>query len=99
MANLSVVVAFLFRIGTEETATFQPKALKSRITFGSLPIRKKVYRDPLQSTTAVSGESTTMILDDVGKNPMEVESERKDSNEAESLMPQAPAKPDGASDV
>ncbi|KAF8437246.1 hypothetical protein L210DRAFT_3682683, partial [Boletus edulis BED1] len=41
VANLSVVVAFLFRISTEETPTPAPLELKSIITFGSHPALRK----------------------------------------------------------
>ena len=82
VANLSVVIAFLFRIGTENSATVAPKQLRSRITFGSGPTRKKnIHHDPFQSTTMLSAESPTVHIDDssaYSKKP-------SDGNEAEVL--------------
>lgn len=86
VASLSVVVAFLFRISTEETATFSPKSLKSRITFGSQPIRNRVQPGPLQSTTLVGVETTTTIkLDDLGTHSKGV-GEYTDASDAEARM-------------
>ena len=62
MANLSVVIAFFFRIGTEETAAFSAGELKSIVTFGSRPFR---IRAPLHSTVA-DIETTTDELDASG---------------------------------
>jgi len=65
VANLSVVVAFFFRIGTEETTAFSPSELKSVVTFGSQPLRQRARHDPLRSTV-VDIETTTVVLDDFG---------------------------------
>ncbi|KAI5996839.1 hypothetical protein F5J12DRAFT_725483, partial [Pisolithus orientalis] len=62
VANLSVVVAFLFRISTEETSTPASLELKSIITFGSLPIRERTQLGP--STMVIGIETTTIQLDD-----------------------------------
>ncbi|KAI6156773.1 hypothetical protein BKA82DRAFT_1002503 [Pisolithus tinctorius] len=71
VANLSVVVAFFFRISTEETTTPAPLELKSMITFGSQPIRKRPQRDPLSSSTVVvETETQTIKFDDFGASPM-----------------------------
>jgi len=69
VANLSVIVAFLFRIGTEETVAFSPKELKSIVTFGSQPIRPRIQRDPYHVATLAGVEATTVALDDFGTVP------------------------------
>ena len=99
VASLTVVVAFLFRINTEETSTFSPKELKSIITIGSQPIRLRAQRDPLQSTTVIGIETTTVILDDFGTYPREVEKQPENHNDAEACMPPLPAKPVLLSDL
>lgn len=92
VANLSVVVAFLFRINTEETSTFSPKQLKSIITFGSRPIRIRGQRDPLQSATVVGIETTTVMLHDFGTHRSEDIKENGNGGDAEALT-HMPAKP------
>ncbi|KAI5986031.1 hypothetical protein F5J12DRAFT_728914, partial [Pisolithus orientalis] len=73
VANLSVVVAFFFHISTEETATPAPLELKSIITFGSLPTRKRIQRDPLSTLTVVDGiETSTIEVDDLPTTPKKV---------------------------
>ncbi|KAI6156977.1 hypothetical protein BKA82DRAFT_142356, partial [Pisolithus tinctorius] len=73
VANLSVVVAFFFHISTEETATPAPLELKSIITFGSLPTRKRIQRDPLSTLTVVDGiETSTLEVDDLPTTPKKV---------------------------
>ena len=69
MANLSVIVAFFFRISTEETTTFSPKELRSIVTFGSQPVRPRVQCDSHYPATVVGVETTTVILDDFGTLP------------------------------
>ena len=92
VANLSVVVAFLFRINTEETSTFSPKELKSIITFGSQPIRLRAQRDSLQPTTVVGIETTTVILDDFGTYPQEAGKRPKNHDDAEADTSPMPVK-------
>ena len=93
VASLSVVVALLFRINTEETSTFSPKELKSIITIGSQPIRPRAQRDPLQSTTMVGIETMTVILDDFGTYPREAEKRPENHNDTEACTPPVPVKP------
>ena len=88
VANLSVVIAFLCRIGTEETATFSPNELKSIITFGSQPIRQRAQHDPVCPAMIVGIETTTVTLDDFGKL------RREDGNgEDAEVLPEMPDKP------
>ncbi|KAG2144229.1 hypothetical protein DEU56DRAFT_235986 [Suillus clintonianus] len=61
VANLSVVVAFLCRLSTEDDAPASPPAAPI-ITFGSQPARKRV-RDPL-ATTFTGAEIATIVLED-----------------------------------
>jgi len=86
VANLSVVVAFFFRIGTEETAAFSPSELKAIVTFGSQPLRQRARHDPLRSTV-VDIETTTVVLDDAGG----VRKETGSCGDTETL-PESPAK-------
>ncbi|KAF8138905.1 hypothetical protein EV363DRAFT_1315109 [Boletus edulis] len=79
VANLSVVVAFLFRISTEETPTPAPLELKYIITFGSQPLRK---RDPLV-TTVIGVETTTIKMDDFNTHPKRAAG--RDSNDTEDV--------------
>ncbi|KAI5996853.1 hypothetical protein F5J12DRAFT_746234 [Pisolithus orientalis] len=70
VANLSVVVAFLFRISTEESTTPAPLELKSIITFGSQPIRKRAPFDPLSTPTMMVGiETSTIRLNGCSTSP------------------------------
>jgi len=60
VANLSVVVAFLFRISTEDSQSFNtPQQLRSIVTFGSKPIRRQ-----RKQTTVIGVETSTIRLDD-----------------------------------
>jgi len=96
VANLSVVIAFLFRIGAEDSAAVVPKQLKSKLTFGSRPIRKKnVQHDPLQSTTMVGVDSMTLHMDD----SVDPTKKPSDGSEAEALMPQSVPNPNPTSNV
>ncbi|KAG1808974.1 uncharacterized protein BJ212DRAFT_1381702 [Suillus subaureus] len=61
VANLSVVVAFIFNLKAEEESPSTPTPI---VTFGSQP-RKRV-RDPL-ATTLIGVESTTIVLEDLSK--------------------------------
>ncbi|KAG1884275.1 hypothetical protein F4604DRAFT_201683 [Suillus subluteus] len=63
VANLSVVVAFIFHLKAEEDSPSTPTPI---ITFGSLPSRKRV-RDPL-ATTFTGAESTQIVLEDLSKS-------------------------------
>ncbi|KAI5996831.1 hypothetical protein F5J12DRAFT_346201 [Pisolithus orientalis] len=82
VANLSVVVAFFFRISTEETSTPVLPELKSIVTIGSQPIRKRPQVDPLSSSTmVVTIETTTIQLDDFSTSPKRAAG--KDGNDAE----------------
>ncbi|KAI5996850.1 hypothetical protein F5J12DRAFT_895993 [Pisolithus orientalis] len=70
VANLSVVVALLFRISTEESTTPASLELKSIITIGSPPNRRRPPLDPLStSAMMVEIETTTIILDDFSTSP------------------------------
>ena len=87
VANLSVVVAFFFRIGTEETTAFSAGGVKSIVTFGSQPLRMRALRDPLQSTVG-DIETTSVELNGAG----EVRKEIRISGDTEAF-PEMPAKP------
>ncbi|KAH7884166.1 hypothetical protein F5I97DRAFT_2047581 [Phlebopus sp. FC_14] len=67
VANLSVIVAFLFRISTEDNTNPAPLELKSIITFGSQPIRRRVPLEP----TVIEVETTTIRLDDFSSSKEE----------------------------
>ncbi|KAI5996847.1 hypothetical protein F5J12DRAFT_957417 [Pisolithus orientalis] len=70
VANLNVVVAFLFHISTEEQATPAPLELSSIITIGSQSTRKRVQCDPLSlSTMEAAIEIQTIKLDDFNVSP------------------------------
>ena len=96
MANLSVIVAFLFRISAEETATFSPKELESIVIFGAQPVRQRVQRDSHYPATVVGIETTTVVLDDFGMFPS---TGRKDSGRGGNLEVNMRAKPGLLSDV
>ncbi|KIO02115.1 hypothetical protein M404DRAFT_1002542 [Pisolithus tinctorius Marx 270] len=92
VANLSVVVAFLFRITTEENATPAPLEFKSIITIGSWPTRKRAELDPLStSAIVVLIETTTIQLDDFGMSPKQVAG--RDGNDAEAVSLETLANP------
>ncbi|KAG1886530.1 hypothetical protein F4604DRAFT_1276779 [Suillus subluteus] len=64
VANLSVVVAFLLSLSTDdETSSSTPWTVTSIITFGSQPKRRRVT-DPL-ATTVIGVETTTIKLTDL----------------------------------
>ncbi|KAI6156791.1 hypothetical protein BKA82DRAFT_148493, partial [Pisolithus tinctorius] len=86
VANLSVVVAFLFRISTEESTTPAPLELKSIITFGSQPIRKRAPFDPLSTPTMMVGiETSTIRLDGCSTSPTRAAGKGGQDPEAVSL--------------
>ncbi|KAI6156966.1 hypothetical protein BKA82DRAFT_949588 [Pisolithus tinctorius] len=92
VANLSVVVAFFFRISTEDTPTPALLEFKSIITFGSRPIRKRPRLDPLSTPTMMVGiEPTTIILEDFSTSP--VRATERDDNDAEAVSIQTLYKP------
>ncbi|KAI6156816.1 hypothetical protein BKA82DRAFT_148391, partial [Pisolithus tinctorius] len=92
VANLSVVVAFLFRISTEETTTPALPELKSIVTIGSQPIRKRPQVNPFSpSTMVVTIETTTIKLDDFSTSPEREAG--KDGNDAEVESLRTLAKP------
>ncbi|KAI6156778.1 hypothetical protein BKA82DRAFT_1002513 [Pisolithus tinctorius] len=92
VANLSVVVAFLFRISTEETTAPAPLELKSIITFGSQPIRKRTPRNPLSmSATVVAIETQTIKVDDSSPSPKQAAG--RDSDDAETASLETLAQP------
>jgi hypothetical protein len=62
VANLSVVVAFIFRLKAEEDSPSTPTPI---ITFGSQP--KKRVRNPLSTTFRVA-ESTPIVLEDLSQS-------------------------------
>ncbi|KAG1725772.1 hypothetical protein EDD22DRAFT_450593 [Suillus occidentalis] len=62
VANLSVVVAFIFHLNAEDDAPSSPTPI---ITFGSLP-RKRV-RDPLAMTFTDAG-TTAVVLEDLSES-------------------------------
>ncbi|KAG1884278.1 hypothetical protein F4604DRAFT_201953 [Suillus subluteus] len=62
VANLSVVVAFIFHLKAEEDSPSTPIPI---VTFGSQP-RKRV-RDPL-ATTFIGAESTPIVLEDLSES-------------------------------
>jgi hypothetical protein len=64
VANLSVVVAFIFRLKAEEDSP-APSTPTPIVTFGSQP-RKRV-RDPL-ATTFTGAESTPIVLEDFSES-------------------------------
>jgi len=64
VANLSVVVAFIFRLKAEEDSPV-PSTPTPIVTFGSQP-RKRV-RDPL-ATTFTGAESTPIVLEDLSES-------------------------------
>ncbi|KAI5996852.1 hypothetical protein F5J12DRAFT_346667 [Pisolithus orientalis] len=98
VANLSVVVAFLFRISSEETASPAPLELKSTITFGSRPIRKRTPFDPLsESTIVVAIEPTTIKPDDFNTSPKQAAG--NDGNDARTVSLETIAKPGPFYDV
>lgn len=63
VANLSVIIAFVFRLSAEEDAPSTPAPI---VTFGSQP-RKRI-RDPL-ATTFMGAETTTIVLEDLSDHP------------------------------
>ncbi|KAI5996868.1 hypothetical protein F5J12DRAFT_957454, partial [Pisolithus orientalis] len=92
VANLSVVVAFLFRISTEETTAPAPLELKSIITFGSQPIRKRTPRNPLSmSAMVVAIETKTIKIDDSSTFPKQAAG--RDSDDAETVSLETLAQP------
>ncbi|KIO02121.1 hypothetical protein M404DRAFT_148358, partial [Pisolithus tinctorius Marx 270] len=92
VANLSVVVAFLFRISTEESTTPASLELKSIITIGSPPIRKRPPLDPLSTSAMTVGiETTTIILDDFSTSPMRAT--ERDDKDAEAVSLETLSKP------
>ena len=93
MANLSVVIAFFFRIGTEETAALSAGALESIVTIGSKSLRMRAQRDPLHSTV-IDIETTTIELN----NLVEVRKEPRISVDTEAL-PEMPAEAVPLADV
>ncbi|KAG2747542.1 hypothetical protein P692DRAFT_20834569 [Suillus brevipes Sb2] len=62
VANLSVVIAFIFNLNTEDDAPSAPAPI---VTFGSLP-RKRV-RDPL-AMTFTDVETTAVVLEDLSES-------------------------------
>ncbi|KAG1808980.1 uncharacterized protein BJ212DRAFT_1381788, partial [Suillus subaureus] len=62
VANLSVVVAFIFRLKAEEDSPSTPTPI---ITFGSQP--KKRIRDPL-ATTFTGAEGIPIVLEDLSES-------------------------------
>ncbi|KAG2095835.1 hypothetical protein BD769DRAFT_1369658, partial [Suillus cothurnatus] len=62
IANLGVVVAFIFRLKAEEDS---PSTLAPIITFGSQPMRR--VRDPL-ATTFTGPESIPIVLEDLSES-------------------------------
>ncbi|KAG2066008.1 hypothetical protein BDR04DRAFT_1234246 [Suillus decipiens] len=75
VANLSVVVAFIFRLKAEEE---MPSTSTPIITFGSQP-RKRI-RDPL-ATTFVGAENTAIVLKDFSESlPRSLKASDDDEN-------------------
>jgi hypothetical protein len=62
VANLSVVVVFMFRLKAEEDSPSTPTPI---VTFGSQP--RKRFRDPL-ATTFTGAESTLIVLEDLSES-------------------------------
>ncbi|KAI6156781.1 hypothetical protein BKA82DRAFT_712343 [Pisolithus tinctorius] len=76
VANLSVLVAFLFRISTEDPTTSVPLEFTSIITLGSQLIRSGTqYNPPSTSTMVVMVETQTMKVNDfgTGRNGSDIE--------------------------
>ena len=80
VVNLSVIIAFFFRIGTEETAALLTGVLESIITIGSKSLWLRVQHDPLH-LTVIDIETTTIELN----NLVEVKKEPRISIDTEAL--------------
>ncbi|KAI6156755.1 hypothetical protein BKA82DRAFT_166109, partial [Pisolithus tinctorius] len=92
VANLTVVVAFIFRISAEETSAPTSLEFKSIITFGSQPIRKRPQRDPLAtSAMVVAIETQTIKVDDFSMSSQRVA--ERDGNDTESASVDTLSKP------
>ncbi|KAI5996866.1 hypothetical protein F5J12DRAFT_852610 [Pisolithus orientalis] len=92
VANLSVVVAFLFRISTEDSSTPAPLEFKSIITFGSQPIRTREQHDPPSPSTVVVGiETSTIRLVDFSISS--IQAARGDGSDAEAASIETLDKP------
>ncbi|KAI5996906.1 hypothetical protein F5J12DRAFT_852788 [Pisolithus orientalis] len=92
VANLTVVVAFIFRISAEETSAPTSLEFKSIITFGSQPIRKRPQRDPLAtSAMVVAIETQTIKVDDFSMSPQRVA--ERDGNDTEAASIETLTKP------
>ncbi|KAI5996854.1 hypothetical protein F5J12DRAFT_346810 [Pisolithus orientalis] len=92
VANLSVVVAFLFRISTEESTTPASLELKSIITFGSQPTRKGTQNNPLSTPSMVVAIETQTIQ--MGDFSMSAKHEAgRDGNDTEAASFETLSKP------